>query len=66
MTTIIIITIAYLIGLGYAVQDRISSNYDDEGIQPYYVTIITFILSPVLILVKIGIDISLHNDKNYK
>jgi hypothetical protein len=68
MITIISITIAYLIGLGFAIQGRKSSKYDSEGIEgiePYYVTIITFILSPALILVKIGIDISLHNDSNY-
>ena len=65
MIAIISITVAYLIGLGYALQGRNSSSYDKEGIESYYVTIITFILSPFLILVKIGIDLSIHNDNNY-
>ena len=65
MITIISITVAYLIGLGFTAQSRISSSYDEEGTEPYYATIIRFILSPILILVKIGIDISLHNDENY-
>ena len=33
MIAIISITVAYLIGLGYALQGRNSSSYDEEGIE---------------------------------
>jgi len=59
---IIIITMIYLIGFGYAIKNRMSSRHNKSGTEPYYITFITFILSPVLILIKIGGDISVHND----
>ena len=62
MITIISITVAYLIGLGYTIQSRICPPHDKDGVEPYYITIITFIISPILILVKIGADISLQNN----
>jgi hypothetical protein len=62
---IIIIAIIYLIGFGYTIQNRMSSTHNKGGVEPYYISLITFILSPVLILIKIGVDISILNDKNY-
>lgn len=61
---IIIITMIYLIGFGYTIQNRMSSRYDKDGVEPYYITLLTFITSPVLILIKIGVDLSLLNN-NY-